>query len=177
MADRRDRATGTVALTWRFVRKRGSPTVPNSPYVARGSEPAETPLHLWHEGNTMSNDVYDRLASHMDRLPAGYPGTESGVELRILHRLFTPEEAELALHLTLIAETPGVIARRAGLPGTVAEYLLAAMERKPAAELRPVPWTGAGTIIQLAQARGLLRPPEMIRMLIRSGIDRLRCRD
>ena len=29
-------------------------------------------------------DVYKKLAKHLDNLPAGYPSTESGVELRIL---------------------------------------------------------------------------------------------
>ena len=38
-------------------------------------------------------DVYTRLREHLDRLPAGFPATESGVELRILKRLFTPDEA------------------------------------------------------------------------------------
>jgi hypothetical protein len=41
-------------------------------------------------------DVYEKLAQHLDSLPAGYPRTESGVEMRILKRLFSPEEAEIA---------------------------------------------------------------------------------
>jgi len=41
-------------------------------------------------------NVYDDLAAHLDRLPAGFPRTPTGVELRILKRLFTPEEAALA---------------------------------------------------------------------------------
>jgi len=61
----------------------------------------------------MATDVYERLAQHLDELPAGFPRTESGVEIRILRRLFIPEEAELALHLTLIPEEARVIARRA----------------------------------------------------------------
>jgi electron transport complex protein RnfB len=60
-------------------------------------------------------DVYQELAHHLDDLPGGFPSTESGVELRILRRLFTPEEAELALHLTLLPEEPRVVARRAQL--------------------------------------------------------------
>jgi electron transport complex protein RnfB len=44
----------------------------------------------------MDQEVYERLARHLDQLPAGFPKTESGVELRILKRLFTEEEAELA---------------------------------------------------------------------------------
>lgn len=64
----------------------------------------------------MAEDVYERLAKHLDDLPAGYPRTESGVEMRILRRLFTPEEAELTLHLTLLSEEPRVVARRARKP-------------------------------------------------------------
>jgi len=77
-----------------------------------------------------SADVYERLARHLDNLPAGFPPTENGVELRILRRLFMPEEAELAPHLTLVAEEPRVIARRAGLPVADAARCLAQMEKK-----------------------------------------------
>ena len=41
-------------------------------------------------------DIYEQLARFLDDLPAGFPRSESGVELRILRRLFTPEEAALA---------------------------------------------------------------------------------
>ena len=64
----------------------------------------------------MATDVYERLAEHLDDLPGGFPRTESGVEIRILRRLFTPQDAELALHLTLIPEEPRVVARRAKIP-------------------------------------------------------------
>jgi len=61
----------------------------------------------------MTDKIYRKLAIHLDNLPGGFPTTESGVELRILRRLFTPEQAALALHLTLISEEPRVVARRA----------------------------------------------------------------
>jgi electron transport complex protein RnfB len=64
----------------------------------------------------MTADIYERLARHLDTTPAGFPRTPSGVEMRILRRLFTPEDAELTLHLTLIPEEPRVIARRAHVP-------------------------------------------------------------
>lgn len=64
----------------------------------------------------MTTDVYQKLARHLDDLPAGFPATASGVEQRILRRLFSPEEAELALELSLLEEESRVIARRAGLP-------------------------------------------------------------
>lgn len=75
-------------------------------------------------------DIYQRLAQHLDNLPGGYPSTESGVELRILKRLFTPEDAELALHLTLLPEESRVIARRAGITREEAEQRLAEMADK-----------------------------------------------
>jgi electron transport complex protein RnfB len=78
----------------------------------------------------MTSDVYDRLAQHLDKMPAGFPRTESGVEMRILRRIFSPEDAELALHLTLIAEEPRVIARRAKISIAEAGERLAEMEQK-----------------------------------------------
>ncbi|MDH4007578.1 MAG: hypothetical protein OEU35_05915, partial [Desulfuromonadales bacterium] len=60
----------------------------------------------------MSDQAYQKLAIHLDNLPGGFPATESGVEQRILRRLFTPEEAELAVHLELIEESPRVVAYR-----------------------------------------------------------------
>jgi Na+-translocating ferredoxin:NAD+ oxidoreductase subunit B len=64
----------------------------------------------------MAEEPYERLAHHLDRLPAGFPHTESGVELRILRRLFTAEEAELACLLRMVPETTEQIAARAGGP-------------------------------------------------------------
>jgi NAD-dependent dihydropyrimidine dehydrogenase PreA subunit len=64
----------------------------------------------------MESEIYKRLAKHLDNLPGGFPPTESGVELRILKRLFTPEEAELAMNLTLLPEEAPVVVHRAGLP-------------------------------------------------------------
>ena len=63
----------------------------------------------------MSEEVYRRLARHLDDLPGGFPPSESGVEVRILKRLFSPEEAGLAVCLTLVPEEAKVIAERGGL--------------------------------------------------------------
>ena len=43
----------------------------------------------------MMADVYQELREHLDSLPSGFPPSESCVEIRILRRLFSPEEAEL----------------------------------------------------------------------------------
>ena len=78
----------------------------------------------------MAIDIYEKLAKHLDDLPGGFPRTESGVEIRILRRLFTPEDAELAPHLTLIPEEPRVIARRAKIPVEEATRRLKEMNKK-----------------------------------------------
>ncbi len=78
----------------------------------------------------VGKDIFRKLARHLDRLPGGYPATESGVELRILRRLFSTEEAALALKLSLLPEEADVIARRAGLPVPEARDRLDAMARR-----------------------------------------------
>jgi NAD-dependent dihydropyrimidine dehydrogenase PreA subunit len=78
----------------------------------------------------MDEAIYKKLAQHLDNLPGGFPPTKTGVELRILRRLFTSEEAELAVHLSLIAEEPPVIARRAKLPVEEAAWRLEEMAHK-----------------------------------------------
>lgn len=78
----------------------------------------------------MADDIYRRLALYLDSLPGGFPSTESGVEIRILQRLFSPMEADLAMHLTLIPEESKVIAARAGVTVDEAEKRLEQMALK-----------------------------------------------
>ena len=61
---------------------------------------------------SLKMDTYVKLAKFLDNLPGGFPSTDTGVELRILKKLFTQEEAELAMKLSLIAEEAGVLAKR-----------------------------------------------------------------
>jgi electron transport complex protein RnfB len=60
------------------------------------------------------SDVYQRLAKVLDTLPNGFPSTESGVEIRLLKKIFTPEEADLFCDLRLTFETVDQIAKRTG---------------------------------------------------------------
>ncbi len=62
----------------------------------------------------MKTEAYKRLAEHLNALPNGFPSTDDGSELRLLAKLFTPEEAELAAQLTPSLETAEEIARRTG---------------------------------------------------------------
>ena len=72
----------------------------------------------------MTRECYRRLAQHLDRLPGGFDPSETGAELRLLEKLFTPQQADLAVHLTLDREIAQVIADRAALPLDEAEQLL-----------------------------------------------------
>ena len=76
------------------------------------------------------DDVYKKLAKHLDNTPGGFPPTESGVELRILERLFTKEQAELALHLFMMPEPVESIAERAGTDPETVGKMLAEMSEK-----------------------------------------------
>ncbi len=75
-------------------------------------------------------DVYQRLAEHLDNLPAGYPATETGVELRILKRLFTAEEAEIATGLGMLPEPAEAVAARLERETDTLAPILEAMSRK-----------------------------------------------
>ncbi|MEI6385873.1 MAG: 4Fe-4S binding protein [Spirochaetota bacterium] len=75
-------------------------------------------------------DVYESLALFLDRLPAGYPAAPGGVELRILRKLFTAQEAALFVHLSLLAERARVLAFRARMPEAEVSTLLDRMARK-----------------------------------------------
>ncbi len=75
-------------------------------------------------------DVYTRLREFLDTLPAGYPETPTGVEIRILKKLFTPEEAELTVKLSPDPEPVPVVAGRLGVDETELAEKLEAMAQK-----------------------------------------------
>jgi electron transport complex protein RnfB len=77
-----------------------------------------------------SDNVYEKLREHLDNLPVGFPKTESGVELRILKRLFTEDEAEMALHLTYLPKTIEQIAQKIGRRPKEIELLLEQLAEK-----------------------------------------------
>ena len=62
----------------------------------------------------MSKDSFQKLAEHLDAMPQGFPKTASGVELKILKKVFTEEEAELAAQMKLMPESPEQVAERLG---------------------------------------------------------------
>ncbi len=63
----------------------------------------------------MSVEVYTRLREFLDSMPGCFPATESGVEMKILKKLFTPEQAEITMKLTPMPEPLSEIAPRLGM--------------------------------------------------------------
>ncbi len=61
------------------------------------------------------SDNYEKLANYLNSMPNGFPRTETGIELQLLKKIFTPEDAELFCRLTLEKETVEQIASRTGL--------------------------------------------------------------
>jgi ferredoxin len=64
----------------------------------------------------MSDEVYRRLAEVLNTLPNGFPTTEQGLEIKLLKKIFNPEEAELFCGLRLTWETAEQISQRTGRP-------------------------------------------------------------
>ncbi len=77
-----------------------------------------------------SLEAYRPLAERLDALPNGFPPAPDGAELRLLARLFTPEEARLAAALRLTLETPEQLAARLDLPAAELKDQLRQMSRK-----------------------------------------------
>jgi len=75
----------------------------------------------------MEEDVYLRLARVLDTLPNGFPTTESGVEIKLLKKIFTPEQADLFCDMRLTFETAKQVAQRTGRPLKGLEEMLISM--------------------------------------------------
>lgn len=97
----------------------------------------------------MTEDVYGRLAKVLDTLPNGFPSTESGIEIRLLKRIFDPDQAELFCDLKLTFETPEQIAARTGRPIEGLEEMLTRMWERgqifgvkfgPVKMFKMIPW-------------------------------------
>ena len=61
------------------------------------------------------DDVYLKLRKRLDDFASGFPETKSGIEIRILKKIFSQDEAELFVNLSPLPETPADTAMRLGL--------------------------------------------------------------
>jgi electron transport complex protein RnfB len=78
----------------------------------------------------MTEQVFRKLAKRLDDIPNGFPATESGVELRLLAKIFSPEEAALAAAMRTSSEPADAIAARAGADPKTTYATLKTMARK-----------------------------------------------
>jgi electron transport complex protein RnfB len=84
----------------------------------------------------MTENPYKLLAERLDALPNGFPPAPDGAELRLLEKLFSPEEAALAAELRLTPESAQQIGDRLiqsgweGVDSSVLQDRLKGMSRK-----------------------------------------------
>ena len=64
----------------------------------------------------MRDEKYQKLAKVLDTLPNGFPATESGTEIKLLKKIFRPEDVDLFCDLRLDFETAEQISERTGRP-------------------------------------------------------------
>jgi len=109
------------------------------------------------DNNDKSIDVYERLANVLDATPQGFPRMKSGVEVKLLKLVFSPEEVSLASYLTTKYEYPADIARRAGigeedaiviLSGLISRKLVR-MQGPPSYPGMPAPAPGKDSLFRL----------------------------
>lgn len=65
-----------------------------------------------------ADELYEQLRAHLDVMPVAFPKSESGIEIDILKRFYSEEEALVALGLSMLPETPERIHRRVLRSGT-----------------------------------------------------------
>lgn len=76
------------------------------------------------------DDAYERLADALDRLANGFPRTTAGVEIRLLQKMFSREEAAVAAALTATPQTSAMVAERAGVASGRARALLKSLAER-----------------------------------------------
>lgn len=78
----------------------------------------------------MDDTVFEDLAKALDRLPNGFPRTPSNVEIPMLQKLFTEEEARLASTLTKEYEPVEEIAKRVAMDEKTLQHRLVGMAKR-----------------------------------------------
>ncbi|MFH1985290.1 MAG: 4Fe-4S binding protein [Pseudomonadota bacterium] len=94
-------------------------------------------------------DIYKRLQQRLDSIASGFPETKSGVELALLQKLFTEDEASFFIDMSPMLETPDAVATRLGrdadetarrLEDMAGKGLLFRLRRKGSAKYAAIPY-------------------------------------
>lgn len=75
----------------------------------------------------MTDSLFRSLQQRLDQYSLGFPRTDSGIEIRILEKLFSPEDADIFLALSPKLESPEAIAPRIGKTPEEASGILSDM--------------------------------------------------
>lgn len=95
------------------------------------------------------NDIYQQLRERLDALSTGFPGTPDSIEIRVLKKLFSEEDAGLFLKMSPMLETPEAVAERlsmdrdaiaARLEDMAVRGLLFRLRKKGAAKYSAIPY-------------------------------------
>lgn len=78
----------------------------------------------------MSDTLFKKLREQIDQYSVGFPETDSGIEIEILKKLFTEEEADTYLNLSMQLEMPSSFSERMGRDGEQSADLLENMAKK-----------------------------------------------
>ncbi len=78
----------------------------------------------------MQTNPYKQLAERLDALPNGFPAAQDGVELRLLEKLFTPQEAALTAQLSTSFESAEQLAARLGGESAALRQQLKSLSRR-----------------------------------------------
>jgi len=82
------------------------------------------------------NKNYTKLAKELDRIPNGFPRTKSGVELKLLAKLFTAEDATLAATLSMKPKSLTEIAEENNMEEGEAKSRLISMVKRGLIDLK-----------------------------------------
>lgn len=81
-------------------------------------------------------EIYRALAQHLDSFPHGFPATESEKEIDLLAHLFTPQEAQFALCLSLSYQVLDAVSDLGGFSRSESLALIKAMVSKGLVNMR-----------------------------------------
>ncbi|MFO7557950.1 MAG: 4Fe-4S binding protein [Desulfobacterales bacterium] len=78
----------------------------------------------------MTATIYRKLQEQIDQYSLGFPAAESGIDLKILGKLYTEEEASVFLDISMQLETPASLSERTNRDPQKTEALLEEMAKK-----------------------------------------------
>lgn len=87
-------------------------------------------------------EAYQKLATELDKIPNGFPQTASGVELKLLAKLFSEEEARMASTLSIEPQGLKEIADSNNVNEPVAKSMLIGMVKKGLIDIKRVEGKG-----------------------------------